>query len=311
MLDYSVIIPVYNEEGNIAELDKQIRASMDKLSKNYEVIYVNDGSKDNSLTELKKLNKVKIINLNKNYGQATALDAGFKECKGELVVSLDADLQNDPKDIAKLVKKLKSEGLDVVAGYRQKREDALIIRILTCISRFLRGLLIKDKIHDTGCTLRVYKKLAVKSLNLQGEMHRYVTTLLAWKGFRIGEEKVTHHSRIHGKSKYNCTKCVRGFIDLLYLWFIGKYYQRPLHFFGYASFISVFLGILSGSVALYQKLFDNLGFNRNGWFFLGFFFIIMGVMLFSFGIIIDLLIKINFNSSTVEKKYYIREIIQK
>ena len=310
-IEYSVVVPIYNEAGNIQILDKEIKKVMNKLSKNYEIIYINDGSRDLSLRELKKLSKVKIINLNRNYGQSTALDAGFKKSRGEIVISMDGDLQNDPQDIPKLVKKLKEKHLDVVAGWRKNRRDSGGFKILTLIGRGLRRIIIKDPVHDTGCTLRVYRKEAVKSLDLQGEMHRYILALLRWKGFRIGELEVNHRPRVNGKSNYGYSKAIRGFLDLVYISFILKYSQRPLHVFGYASIASFFLGILSGAYSIYQRFFTGLSLNRNGWFFLSIFFILASIMFFSFGILMDLIIKVYLNTSPYEKRYYIREIIEK
>ena len=195
--EFSVVVPIYNEEGNIEKLDKEIRDVVSKLG-SYEIIYVNDGSKDNSLNNLKKLKNAVIIDLNRNYGQATALDAGFKASSGEVVISLDADLQNDPKDIPAMLKKLKDDDLDVVCGWRKHRKDKSGIKLLTKIGRLLRKVLIRDNVHDTGCTLRVYRKEAVKSLDIGGEMHRYIISLLRWKGFRIGELVVSHRPRFAG-----------------------------------------------------------------------------------------------------------------
>ena len=164
-IDYSIIVPVYNEDGNVLILDKEIKQAMENLG-SYELIYINDGSTDDTLEQLKKLKSVKIIDLNRNYGQSTALDAGFKAGNGKIVISMDGDLQNDPRDIPKLIRKLKQENLDVVAGWRKNRKDKTGIKILTKTGRFLRKFLIKDEVHDMGCTLRVYRKKAVKSLDL-------------------------------------------------------------------------------------------------------------------------------------------------
>ncbi|MFA5856411.1 MAG: glycosyltransferase family 2 protein [Candidatus Pacearchaeota archaeon] len=307
---YSVVIPIYNEEGNTKVLDKEIKEVMNSLKKPYEIIYINDGSTDNTFKELKALSKVTILNLNRNYGQATALDAGFKRSKGEIIISLDGDLQNDPKDIPKLLEKLEKDNLDVVAGWRKFRKDKSGIKILTRIGRLMRKVLIKDPVHDTGCTLRVYKREAIKNLDISGEMHRYILALLRWKGFKIGEIIVNHRPRTMGKTKYGYKKALRGFIDLIYVWFIDKFSQRPLHIFGSAGILSFFLGFLALGLTLYQKIVDGLGLNRNGWFFIGFFLIISGIILFSFGIVIDLLMKIHLNTSPFEKRYTIRDIIE-
>ncbi len=307
-LDFSVVVPIYNESGNIAILDHQIRDVLKKLG-SFEIIYIDDGSRDASFLELKNLKDVTIIRLNKNYGQATALDAGFKEASGEIVISMDGDLQNDPEDIPRLLKKLEQEKLDVVCGWRKHRADKKGIRILTRVGRFLRRVFIRDPVHDTGCTLRVYRNEAVKSLDLQGEMHRYILALLRWKGFRIGELVVNDRRRVHGVSKYNYSKAERGFLDLLYISFIQKYSQRPLHMFGRMSWISFLVGLFSGVLAIIDRI-HGLSLNRNGWFFLAIFFSLASIMFFSFGILMDLLIKIYLNSSPSEKRYYIRQILK-
>ena len=307
---YSVIVPVNNEEGNISQLDKEIKAVMDKLD-SYEIIYINDGSTDNSLNELKKLKRATIINLNRNYGQSIALDAGFKKSQGEIVISIDGDLQNDPQDIPKLLEKLEKDNLDVVAGWRKNRKDKTGIKILTKTGRLFRKLLIKDPVHDTGCTLRVYKKEAAKSLDLWGEMHRYILALLRWKGFTIGEVVVNHRKRKSGKTKYSYDKAYKGFIDLIYIWFLNKYSNRPLHMFGGIGLLSSFIGLLLTLFSIYQKIESNLPLNRSGWFFLGFFLMIIGVLFFCFGMLTDMMIRTNFNTSNIEKRYYIREVLKR
>ena len=174
----SVVVPVYNEMGNITGLDKEIKDSISKITNDFEIVYVNDGSTDNTFTELTNLDNVTIINLNRNYGQATALDAGFKACCGKYVVSLDGDGQNDPADIPIILQKLLKDNLDVVAGWRKERNDSNGINILTRIGRLLRRLIISDTVHDTGCTLRIYTREAVKTLDIGGEMHRYILAIL-------------------------------------------------------------------------------------------------------------------------------------
>jgi len=312
-LKLSIIVPVFNEEGNITNLDKEIKESALKITDSFEIIYINDGSTDGSLNELKSLSGgvITIINLNRNYGQATALDAGFRACIGDYVVSLDGDGQNDPADIPILLAKLKNENLDVVAGWRKDRKDSNGINLLTLIGRLLRRLLIRDVVHDTGCTLRVYTHEAVECLDIGGEMHRYILSILRWKGFRIGEVVVSHRPRTIGKSKYGYSKAIRGFIDLIYIWFIQKYSQRPLHLFGYTSFFLFFVGILSALVSVYQKIVFNSSINRSGYFLIGAFMLLTSIILFSFGIVIDLLINIKFNVSKQEKRYRVRDVIKK
>ncbi|MEK7113207.1 MAG: glycosyltransferase family 2 protein, partial [Patescibacteria group bacterium] len=250
-LNFSVVVPIYNEEGNILSLHQEISSELASLSSKYEIIYINDGSTDRSLEELKSLNKAKIINLNRNYGQATAFDAGFKVAMGDIVISMDGDGQNDPRDIHLLLKKMHDEDLDVVAGWRKVRKDRNMIKVFTRIGRWFRKILIKDIVHDTGCSFRVYKREAVKSLDIGGEMHRYILALLRWKGFSIGEVFVNDRKREYGKSKYNWKKSIKGLIDLIFIWFIHKYSQRPMHLFGSISFVLLLLGFLSGLWTLY------------------------------------------------------------
>ena len=309
-LDFSVVVPMYNEAGNIVDLDKEIKSVLGLLSPKTEIIYINDGSTDSSLDELKSLSKVKIINLNRNYGQSTAFDAGFKSANGKIIISIDGDGQNNPQDIPKMIEVLKKGDFDVVAGWRVGRKDKTGVKILTVIGRFFRRLFISDVVHDSGCTLRVYKKEAVKSLDIGGEMHRYILALLRWKGFKVGEIEVDDRPRLKGQSKYGYTKAFRGFFDLIYVWFIYKYSERPLHLFGYLSLGSFIFGFAAGLFSLYQKIFIGLSFNRNGWFFVSFFFILVSIFLFSFGIVIDLLLRLHLNNSPFEKRYYIREIIE-
>ncbi len=309
-MKYSVVVPIYEEEGNIKQLDKEIRDVVSKLG-SYEIIYVNDGSKDKSLEELKSLKNITVVNLNRNYGQSIALDAGFKAAQGDIIISMDGDLQNDPRDIPKLLEKLEKDNLDVVAGWRKHRKDKSGIKVLTKTGRLFRRILIKDPVHDTGCTLRVYRKEAAKSLDLWGEMHRYILALLRWKGFRIGEEVVNHRPRTQGKTKYNYSKAYKGFIDLMYIWFLNKYSNRPLHMFGGLGILSIFMGLLPIIWSIYQKVSVNLPLNRSGWFFLGFFLLTIGVMFFFFGMLMDLTIRTNVNASPVEKRYYTRDVIVK
>jgi glycosyltransferase involved in cell wall biosynthesis len=269
---------------------------------------VNDGSTDGTLRLLRSLIGATVIDLARRYGQATALDAGFRQAQGSVIVSLDGDGQNDPHDIPHLLAELDAKQLDVVTGWRTHRSDTAGVQAITRAARFLRKLFIDDRIHDSGCTLRAYRRAAVESLDLQGEMHRYILALLRWKGFRIGELPVNDRPRTGGISKYGYGKAVRGFIDLIYVWFLYKFSQRPFHLFGYLGLTSFALSIVSLAFTIYDKLALHTHVNRDSWFFLTFFFLLMAIMLFSFGIVIDLLIRTYYNGSKYEKRYHIRSI---
>lgn len=302
----SVVVPVYNEEENVAALYAELREVMDRFGQGYELIFVNDGSTDGTSQALSKLTGSTVLELARNYGQSTALDAGFRAANGEIIVSLDGDGQNDPHDIPKLLEALTDPSVDVAAGWRVERKDRRGIRFLTVAGRKLRGWVIGDYIHDSGCTLRAYRRAAVESVDLFGEMHRYLLALFIWKGFRVVEVPVKHRPRVAGQSKYGYGKAVRGLIDLIYIWFLYRYSERPLHLFGYLGLTSFGLGLVSFGITLHDKLALGLHLNRDGWFFLTFFFFLMAVMLFSFGLVIDLLMRIYTQTSSREKRYYVR-----
>jgi glycosyltransferase involved in cell wall biosynthesis len=308
--EISVVVPVFNEEGSVGALHAELIEVLAKEGHSYEIIYVNDGSSDNTLSVLQALSGATIIDLARRYGQATALDAGFKLASGKIIVSIDGDGQNDPHDIPKLLRELEDKKLDVVAGWRVHRSDRQGIKFITRAARSLRKFFIDDHIHDSGCTLRVYRRVAIETLDLQGEMHRYILALLRWQGFRIGELAVNDRARLTGKSKYNYGKAVRGFLDLIYVWFLYKYSQRPFHFFGYLGLASLALSFVSLCFTIYDKLAVGLHVNRNSWFFLTFFFLLMAIMLFSFGVVIDLLLRIYYHSAPKQKRYSVREVFR-
>jgi hypothetical protein len=245
--------------------------------------------------------------MQRNYGQATALQVWFENSNWDLVITMDWDWQNDPKDIKKLYDKMNKEWLDVVTWWRKKRKDKTSIKIITICARFFRKLFINDKIHDSGCTLRIYKRECVSDLHLRWEMHRYITEILKIKWYKIWEIEVNHRARMCWKSKYDLTKSAKGFIDLLYIWFIAKYQSRPLHLFWWVGILTLFAWFISFSFSIYQKIWWWLSLNRSGWFLVWVFLIQTWIMIFIFWIVIDILIRIYYNTSG-EKKYIIKEI---
>ena len=309
----SIIIPVYNEENNIYPLYNEIQNTLnqDFSHFNYEILFINDWSTDNSRHEIcniQKINKSIIaINLQRNYGQATALQIWFENCSGDLIITLDWDWQNNPKDIKKLYDKMNKEWLDIITWRRKNRKDKPSIKIITKCAKFFRKLFINDKIHDSGCTLRIYKKECINELNLRWEMHRYIVEILKIKWYKIWELEVNHRARIHWKSKYNWEKSTKWFIDLLYIRFIAKYQSRPLHLFGWVGLGTFFVWLLSFLFSIYQKIWWWLSINRSGRFLVWVFLIQTWIMIFIFWIIIDILIRNYYNTSD-EKMYIIKEI---
>lgn len=309
-VQFSVFAPVYNEEGNLTDLYHQVKTVMNHMG-TWELILINDGSQDNSLAEMKMLHEqhseVVLVNLKRNYGQAVAMDAGFRQARGQYLISLDADLQNDPADIPQMFDKMQNQNLDVVTGWRRKRKDPAWMLIITKSARFLRGIFIGDGMKDSGCTLRIYKREYIQDLELWGEMHRYILALLKWRGAKIDQIEVNHRARLHGVSKYNWKKSLKGLVDLFYIWFWRKYSNRPLHLFGTAGLGLSFLGILTGLRTVWLFIAGS-SLSDSAWLILTIFFWIMGLQFFFFGVIIDLLIRIHYNSSPIEKRYSIYEI---
>jgi glycosyltransferase involved in cell wall biosynthesis len=299
----SIVIPVYNEEKNIKPFYKEIKKMLKKVKKHTEIIFVDDGSKDKTFNVLKQLKDIKIIQLRKNTGQSAALDAGIKHAKGNIIITMDGDGQNDPADIPAMLKKL-NKGFDVVCGWRYKRKDPFLRKIISSGANFLRRLLVKDGVHDSGCTLRVYKKECFSDLNLYGELHRMIPALLKWRGFKITEIKTNHRPRKHGKSNYGYKRIVKGFLDMIYVWFWRKYSTRPLHLFGSIGLLFIFLGTAFISYLVYLKLSQGYALANKIWPLVSFVFILIGIQLLATG-----LLAANQVETTKNKHYIIKKII--
>ena len=307
-MDLSIVIPVYNEEKNVALLHQTIRNTLDKTDFKYEIIFVDDGSTDNTFNILNNLKKVKIIKFRKNFGQTAAMMAGFENSNGKVIVSLDGDLQNDPSDIPKLLDKL-NEGYDVVSGWRYNRQDSFGKKTFSKIANSFRQLLVKDPIHDSGCSLRAYKKECFSDLQLHGEMHRYIPAILAWKGFKLSEVKVNHLPRKFGKTKYNMWRVLKGFMDLINVWFWRKYSNRPLHIFGGFGIILSLLGFILGLSLIVARQFYGLSLGQSQLPLLAVLMVVIGVQFFISGLMADISIK-NYYSNG-RRTYSIEKIVEK
>jgi glycosyltransferase involved in cell wall biosynthesis len=307
----SVVIPVYNEEENIKELHEKLISVLPAITENYEIIFVDDGSTDNSFGVLKDINrdnkKVKVIRLRRNFGQSAATAAGFDYAKGELIITMDGDLQNDPQDIPTLLEELGKENCDVVCGWRFDRTDPLLKRLFSTFANWLRRKFVAGNIHDSGCTLRVYKKECLNDLELYGEMHRYIPVLMLRKGYKVCEVKVRHHKRKFGKTKYNWKRIIKGFLDLIVVIFWQKFAVRPMHILGglgltigtIGSIISVYLVIL--------KLFFGEGLSDRPLFVVAIFMIVVGIQFVTFGVLADIMLKIYYGQK--ERKHYLVEVV--
>lgn len=248
----SVVLPVFNEEESVAQLHDQLKAALDELGRPYEIIYVDDGSTDTTFLRLSRVavddRTVSVIRLRRNYGQTAALSAGIDRSRGEVIVLMDADLQNDPADIGRLLAKV-DEGFDVVSGWRKNRQDARFRRRLPSrIANALISRLTGVRLHDYGCTLKAYRREVLEHVRLYGEMHRFIPAYASWSGALITEIPVNHRARQFGKSKYGLSRTVRVLLDMLTVKFLGSYSTKPLYAFG---FVGALIGVISaGSVVL-------------------------------------------------------------
>lgn len=296
----SIIIPIYNEIENVPLLAGSILEVMNNYGSTYEAIFIDDGSTDGTHEILKQLCEehkyLKTIRFRKNFGQTAAMAAGFDKAQGNIIIAMDGDLQNDPKDIPKLISKL-NEGYDVVNGWRKDRQDAFINRRLpSMIANWLIGRVTGVKLHDYGCSLKAYKAETIKMVSLYGEMHRFIPALASIEGADITEMEVTHHARQFGQSKYNIMRTFKVLLDLMTVAFLKKFATRPLHMFGRAGMIAFFLGFCSCAYLTIDKLFLGHAIGDRPLLLLGILLIMTGIQLISTGIIAELQIRTYFES---------------
>ena len=303
----SVVVPLYNEEENVALLTQKIHESL--AGYNYQIIYVDDFSTDHTRQVIKKLadDKIHLISLKKNYGQSLALAAGIDYAEGDYIITMDGDLQNDPSDIPQMLGPVVSGEYDVVTGIRQKRKDSLVKKIPSKIANFMVRRVTKLDIKDNGCALKVFTRDIAKELNLYGEMHRFITLLAHLEGAQIKQVPVKHHARHAGTSKYGLERVFKVVADMMLLLFIRKYFQRPIHLFGIIGVLLVFLGIFINIYLFAVKwgLGEDIG-NRPLLIF-GMMFILAGIQLFTIGIVMELLIRTYYESQN-KRPYRIKNI---
>ncbi|WP_321491558.1 glycosyltransferase family 2 protein [uncultured Desulfobacter sp.] len=260
----SVTIPVFNEEKNLSQLYEKLIQALDPMGLAYEIIFINDGSSDNSPELLNQLaqkdGRVKVIHFTRNFGQTAAMMAGFDHASGDIIIPMDADLQNDPEDIPRLVEKL-NQGYDLCSGWRKNRKDGSIRRVL--VSKIANKLVSKIsgvRLKDYGCTLKAYRKKIIKGVRLYGEMHRFIPIYASWEGAKIVELPVKHHPRIHGKSKYGLERTIKVLLDLIVITFLDNYAQKPIYVFGGAGIISAIISLGIFTYASWLKFFKNISY---------------------------------------------------
>ena len=311
-MDLSIIIPLYNEKESLIELNDRIHVNFENTKYTFEVIYVDDGSSDDSWETIcdlaRKYDNIKGISFAKNYGKSQALNAGFKYAKGNLIATLDADLQDSPDELVPMIEMLKKEKLDIVSGWKKIRYDNLFLKnIPSKLFNFSARAISGIKLHDFNCGIKVYKKNVIKSINVIGEMHRYIPFLASQAGFKkISEKEVIHQKRKYGVTKFGSERFVNGFLDLLTLWFLNKFGKRPMHFFGLLGTLMFFVGLI---FTIYLGI-DKIYFNTNSrlitdrpQFFIALTTIIIGVQFFISGFLGEILLRQKRNKSYVISKF--------
>lgn len=299
-MDISVIVPLYNEEESLKELLQRIHESLDAAGLSFEVIFVNDGSTDNSWSVIEGLSSsdksVHGICFRRNYGKSAALYCGFEAAKGDVVITMDADLQDDPKEVPQMYRMIKEDGYDLVSGWKKKRYDNAIMKNLpsklyNATARKVTGI----KLHDMNCGLKAYRNEVVKNIEVYGEMHRYIPYLAKNAGFcKIGEKVVHHHKRKFGKSKFGLERFVNGYLDLLSLWFLASFGKKPMHFFGLMGTITFLIGLFITIYLIIEKIVSQSGGLRyravteQPLFYLALVALIIGVQLFLTGFLAEL-----------------------
>ena len=310
-LDVSIVSPVFNEVENLKAFVESVTKIMNSENMSWELIIVDDGSQDGSSSIVKEIGhqeNIRGILLSKNYGQTTAIQAGFDNAVGKYLVTLDSDLQNDPKDIPALLKKLINEELDLVVGWRKDRKDNYFLRNLPSImANKLIGIITGVKLHDYGCSLKAYRGEVLKEVRLYGEMHRFIPAWMATKipPSKISELIVTHHTRVAGKSKYGISRTFRVFVDLISVYFFMKFFSRPGHFFGLIGLLLSFLGAIILVYLVSLKLIYALDIGDRPLLIAGTLLVVVGIQLISLGVIGEILSR-TYYASSKEKSYFIR-----
>ena len=287
----SIVIPLHNEERSIPLLYEELQAALEPLEREWEAVFVDDGSVDGSFAALTRLHarydNVRVVRLRRNFGKATALATGFDQARGEIVVTIDADLQDDPAEIPRLLVKL-DEGFDLVSGWKTRRRDPLRRRIPSRIFNWVTGRVSGLRLHDMNCGLKAYRAEVVHGMRLYGELHRFIPVLAQYRGFRVAELPVNHRPREHGRSRYGVERYLRGFLDLLTVSFIGRYRHRPLHLFGG---LGLTLGLIGFAILVYLSVVKALGhaIGERPLLTLGVLLVVVGLQFFSLGLISEML----------------------
>ena len=309
-LKISIVIPVLNEEKSIHELYLNIEYVLNTLKDPYEIVFVEDGSTDNTFLILEEIaskdNRVSVIKLRKNFGKSIALNTAFKHAKGDVVITMDGDLQDDPDEIPRFIEKIE-KGYDLVVGWKYPRIDPFTKTVPSKFFNWLTCMLTGVNLHDFNCGFKAYKKEVIDNISLYGEMHRYIPALAAWHGFKITEIKVKHHPRKYGKSKYGFSRLLKGFLDLITVKFLTSFATRPLHVFGIPGILSLLFGFFIGLHLVIQKYLRDITISDRPLLLLSVLLILLGLQFISIGLLGEMMVFQWVKGENVER--YIEKII--
>lgn len=310
-MELSVVIPLYNEEENIEELHRKLSEALINLSISYEIIYVDDGSMDNTLKLLEEIQKkdshVVVLSFRRNFGQTAAFAAGFDFARGDVVITMDGDLQNDPVDIPKLLEAIKDA--DLVSGWRKRRKDPFLSRRLpSIIANWLIGKVTGVRIHDYGCSLKAYRREVVKNLRLYGEMHRFIPALASWYGVKIKEVEVTHQPRYRGKSKYGIGRTIKVLLDLVTVKFLHSFSTKPIQFFGPIGVLFMLAGVAIVSYLLFLKFFHGVSIGGRPLLLGGFFSVLIGLNFIGMGLLGEMIVRV-YHETQKKPIYILKKIL--
>lgn len=310
--EISVFLPVYNEEPNLLPLHAKLDDALKRLNRTAEIIYVDDGSTDGSLKVLREVaegdKRVRVVALRRNYGQTAAMAAGIDAANGEVLIPMDADLQNDPADIIRLLDKL-DEGYDVVSGWRKNRKDKMVTRkIPSMIANRLISWIGGVPLHDYGCSLKAYRREALQDVRLYGEMHRFIPIYASWAGARVSEIPVEHHPRTMGKSKYGLSRTLKVVFDLMTIKFMASYQTKPIYVFGSFGMLAFFVSVVAGLYAVFLKLFHKADFVQTPLPILAIVMFAVGIQFLLMGLLAEMLVR-TYHESQEKSIYAVREKI--
>ena len=311
-MDISIVVPLFNEDESLPHLAEWIDRVMEEHHFDYEVVMVDDGSKDNSWKVIEQLHsknpRYKGVKFRRNYGKSAALNVGFGQAQGDVVITMDADLQDSPDEVPELYRMIKEDGYDLVSGWKKKRYDSKLAKnipskFFNWTTRRLSGI----KLHDFNCGLKAYRHDVVKSIEVYGEMHRYIPVIAKWAGFgKIGEKVVQHRKREFGVTKFGLNRFVNGYLDLMSIMFMSKLGKQPMHFFGLIGSLSFLLGFVAFIVVSVMRICGHISLTNSVWFYVSMLFILMGTMLFLAGFLGELICR----NSTTRNQYLIEKVIE-